>query len=56
VDRVFVYLRDFGNTIAASIPLGIHFAIEEGRLRRGDKALLAGTGAGMSIGALSFVY
>ena len=55
-DKVFVYLREYGNLVAASIPLGIHLAIEQGRLERGAKVLLVGTGAGLSLGALSFVY
>jgi 3-oxoacyl-[acyl-carrier-protein] synthase-3 len=55
-DRVFVYLRDYGNTIAASIPLGLHFAIESGRLRRGHKVFCLGTAAGLSLGALAFQY
>ena len=55
-EKVFVYLKDFGNVASASIPLGIHFALEQGRLGRGDKVLLVGTGAGLSMGALSFVY
>jgi len=55
-DKVFVYLRDFGNVASASIPLGIHLALERGRLKRGDRILLVGTGAGLSLGALSLVY
>jgi 3-oxoacyl-[acyl-carrier-protein] synthase-3 len=54
--KVFVYLQDYGNLIAASIPMGIHFAIQQGKLNRGDRVLLIGTGAGLSLGAASFVY
>lgn len=45
-----------GNTIAASIPMGIYEAVRQGRVRRGDKVLLIGTAAGLSLGGLSFVY
>lgn len=55
-DKMFVYLKDYGNTIAASIPLGIHFAIDAGRLRRGDKVLCVGTGAGLSLGIVALTY
>jgi 3-oxoacyl-[acyl-carrier-protein] synthase-3 len=55
-EKVFVYLKDFGNVASASIPLGIHLALERGRLHRGDRVLLVGTGAGLSLGALSLVY
>lgn len=45
-----------GNTIAASIPMGIYEAVRQGRVRRGDKVLLIGTAAGLSLGGMSFVY
>ena len=49
-------LSNHGNMIAASIPLALHYAIEEGRVIRGDKVLLMGTSAGMSIGSVIFEY
>jgi 3-oxoacyl-[acyl-carrier-protein] synthase-3 len=55
-EKIFLYLGDFGNVGAASIPLGIHLAAEWGKIRRGDRVLLVGTGAGLSLGAASFVY
>lgn len=54
--RVFLYLGDYGNVGAASIPLGIHLAIEQGRMKRGDRVLLVGTGAGLQLGASLLVY
>jgi 3-oxoacyl-[acyl-carrier-protein] synthase-3 len=32
--------------------MGIHLAVQAGRLRRGDKTLLLGTSAGFSVGGL----
>jgi 3-oxoacyl-[acyl-carrier-protein] synthase-3 len=49
-------LAKHGNMIAASIPLALHYSIESGRLQRGQKAMLLGTSAGMSIGTLIFEY
>jgi 3-oxoacyl-[acyl-carrier-protein] synthase-3 len=49
-------LSKHGNMIAASIPLALHHAIEQGRIRRGDKVLLLGTSAGMSLGMVIFEY
>ena len=40
-----------GNTVAASVPLGIDAAVKDGRLREGSLVLLAAFGAGMSWGA-----
>jgi len=41
----------YGNTTAATIPLAIGTAIEEGRLKKGDLVLLASVGAGFTVGA-----
>lgn len=39
----------FGNTAAASIPLALDYALKEGRLKKGDKLLLIGLAAGISL-------
>ncbi|OWR31767.1 3-oxoacyl-ACP synthase [Saccharibacillus sp. O23] len=46
----------YGNVIAASIPLGLDMAVREGRLERGDRVLLVGTSAGLSLGGAALVY
>jgi 3-oxoacyl-[acyl-carrier-protein] synthase-3 len=55
-DRVFVHIQERGNCIAASIPLALTEAYEAGRIQRGDKVLLIGTGAGLSIGGLALTF
>jgi 3-oxoacyl-[acyl-carrier-protein] synthase-3 len=55
-ERVVTTLRMLGNCIAASIPLSLHAAVHDGRIARGDRVLLVGTGAGTSIGGLAFTY
>ena len=49
VERTVVTLDHHGNTSAASIPLALAEAADEGRLHPGDLVLLAGFGAGMSV-------
>lgn len=49
-------ISEYGNMIAASIPLALYKAIEEKRIERGDRVMLIGTSAGFSIGAVSFIY
>lgn len=49
-------IADYGNMIAASIPLALSLAIDDGRIKRGDNVLLIGTSAGFSIGGLAFQY
>ena len=51
VDRVVINIDRYGNTTAGTIPLAIHTALEDGRLKRGDLILLASVGAGYTVGA-----
>jgi 3-oxoacyl-[acyl-carrier-protein] synthase-3 len=55
-DRLVDIYADHGNQVAASLPSALHAAIESGRLRRGDRALLLGTGAGISLGGVVLCY
>jgi len=50
-DRVVNIVAEYGNCVAASLPMALAVAEEEGRLRRGQTVLLCGTGAGMGVGA-----
>ncbi len=50
-DQLVDIVGEYGNCIAASIPLALAQAAEQGRLRRGGKVLLVGTGAGVSVAA-----
>ncbi|MDQ2924136.1 MAG: 3-oxoacyl-ACP synthase, partial [Acidobacteriota bacterium] len=38
-------------TTAATIPLAMQTAMEEGRIKKGDLVLLASVGAGFTVGA-----
>ena len=49
-------IEDHGNIISASIPMALHESIIQNRIKRGDKVLLLGTSAGLSIGGLIFEY
>lgn len=49
-------LEKFGNCIAASIPLTLYDGVVTGRLERGDKLLLVGTSAGISMGGIILNY
>jgi 3-oxoacyl-[acyl-carrier-protein] synthase-3 len=51
MDKVFVNIDRYGNTSAASIPLALHEALQEGKIKEGDKVLLVGFGAGVTWGA-----
>lgn len=47
-DKVFVNIEKYGNTSAASIPMALCEAVEEGRIKEGDLVLLVGFGAGLT--------
>ncbi|MEW6425515.1 MAG: beta-ketoacyl-ACP synthase III [Bacillota bacterium] len=48
MEKVLVTLDKFGNTSAASIPMSLAYAVENGRLQAGDVVLLTGFGAGLT--------
>ena len=50
-EQVLINIDRYGNTVGATIPLGMGTAIEEGRLNKGDLVLLASVGAGFTVGA-----
>jgi 3-oxoacyl-[acyl-carrier-protein] synthase-3 len=45
-----------GNCVAASLPLALVEAVQAERIRRGDRVLLGGSGAGLTLGALALTY
>ena len=47
-EKIVNIVADFGNCVAASIPMTLAIANEQGRLKRGDRVLIGGTGAGLS--------
>ncbi len=55
-DRMHHLYPDHGNLVSASVPSGMATAIEQGLLRRGDRAAGWMGSAGMSFAAYSFVY
>lgn len=50
--KVMVNIDKFGNTTAGTIPLGLHDAVGQGRVRQGDLVLLVAVGAGYTTGGV----
>jgi 3-oxoacyl-[acyl-carrier-protein] synthase-3 len=50
-DKVIINIDMYGNTTAATIPLALQSAREQGRLKKGDMVLMASVGAGFTVGA-----
>lgn len=55
-DRIMHTLEWLGNCVAASIPVTLYQAVRDGNIQRGNKLLLVGTGAGLSIGGLVLTF
>jgi len=52
IDRFFINVDRYGNTSAASIPIALCEAAEEGRIADGDNLVLVGFGGGLSWAAM----
>ena len=50
-EKVFVNVSEYGNTSAASIPIALAEAKQQGRLRKGDLLLMAAFGGGLTWGS-----
>lgn len=55
-EQVVWNLAQRGNCVAASIPLTLAEAVHEGRIQRGNRVLLVGTGAGLTLGAMALTF
>jgi len=50
-DKFFIDMAETGNTVSATIPIALEKCLSDGRIKSGDKVLLAGFGVGYSYGA-----
>lgn len=55
-DRLVKVIDRTGNCVAASLPYALYTAVRENRMQRGDKVLLLGTGAGVTLGGIIINY
>lgn len=51
-EKTINILEDYGNCVAAAMPMALATALESGRLRRGNLVLFIGSAAGASVGAM----
>jgi 3-oxoacyl-[acyl-carrier-protein] synthase-3 len=51
MEKVFINVHKYGNTSAASIPVALHEAVQEGKIKKGDNVVLVGFGTGLTWGA-----
>lgn len=50
-EKVYLILHKYGNTSASCIPVALSEAMDEGKIKKGDKIVLVGFGGGLTWGA-----
>ena len=55
-DKVYQDLKNLGNTVSSTIPINMQKLIKNGKIKKGDKILIAGFGVGYSMGAAIINY
>jgi 3-oxoacyl-[acyl-carrier-protein] synthase-3 len=56
MERIYLDLDRYGNTSAASVPIALAEAVDEGRVRAGDRILFVAFGAGFTSGAAAITW
>jgi 3-oxoacyl-[acyl-carrier-protein] synthase-3 len=56
MDKMFVNLDKYGNTSAASVPIALAEAVNEGRVKVGDHVVIVAFGAGFTSGAVTIEW
>jgi 3-oxoacyl-[acyl-carrier-protein] synthase III len=51
-EKIATTIQWLGNCVAASVPVTLYEAVQQGQIQRGDKILLIGSGAGLSLGGV----
>ena len=51
-NQVFNNIQNYGNTTAASIPIALSEACEQGKIKHGDTVVLAAFGSGFTWGSV----
>lgn len=55
-DKTTCIMDRYGYTGSACIPIAFHHAIEESKIKRGDKVMFVASGAGLAVGSNLFIY
>jgi 3-oxoacyl-[acyl-carrier-protein] synthase-3 len=55
-EKVFINIRNIGNTVSATIPIALKDAIDQDKINIGSTLVLSGFGVGLSYGAIIMKY
>lgn len=56
LSKTTMVMDKYGYTGSGCIPMAMHHAVTEGKIKRGDKVLFVASGAGLAVGSNLFVY
>lgn len=56
MEKFVVNIHEYGNTSAASVPIALYEAVQAGRIRDGDRIVLAAFGGGFTYAACAMVW
>jgi 3-oxoacyl-[acyl-carrier-protein] synthase-3 len=56
MDKVFLNIARYGNTSAASVPIALVEAVDEGRIKKGDRVVMVAFGAGGTSAAIAIEW
>ena len=51
-EKVFINIRNIGNTVSASIPIALKDAMNQDKITAGSKIIISGFGVGLSYGSV----
>jgi 3-oxoacyl-[acyl-carrier-protein] synthase-3 len=56
MEKTYTNLQRYGNMSGASIPVALHEAVKEGKIKSGDLVVTVGFGGGLTWGANAMVW
>jgi 3-oxoacyl-[acyl-carrier-protein] synthase III len=56
MEKTTTIMDRYGYTGSGCVPMALHVAIQEGKVKRGDKIVFVASGAGLAVGSNVFVY
>lgn len=56
LEKTTFAMEDYGYTGSACVPMAFHHAVTRGKIKRGDRVLMAASGAGLAVGCNLLVY
>jgi 3-oxoacyl-[acyl-carrier-protein] synthase-3 len=56
IEKFHCIIEEYGNTAAASIPLSLDLAVKSGKLKRGQKVIIIGLAAGISMSVQLMIW